>query len=56
VNIRPEIRVLYTSGYTDDVILRRGVLDKGTHFLGKPYAVAALTRKVRDVLDEPPRH
>ncbi|MDO8794850.1 MAG: response regulator [Vicinamibacterales bacterium] len=47
----PEIKVLYTSGYTDDAILRRGVLDKGTHFIAKPYTVAALTRKVRDVLE-----
>jgi two-component system cell cycle sensor histidine kinase/response regulator CckA len=47
----PEIKVLYTSGYTDDAILRHGMLDDLTHFIGKPYTVAELTRKVREVLD-----
>ena len=51
--VRPEIKVLYTSGYTDDAILRHGVLDQGTHFIGKPYTAAELTRKVRAVLDAP---
>ncbi|HVB32052.1 MAG TPA: response regulator, partial [Gemmatimonadaceae bacterium] len=49
----PEVRVLYTSGYTDDTILRHGVLDSVTHFLGKPYTVAELTQRVREVLDGP---
>ncbi len=51
----PEVRVLYTSGYTDDTILRHGVLDSVTHFLGKPYTVAELTQRVREVLDGPAR-
>lgn len=46
----PGVKILYTSGYTDDVVLRHGVLDQTTHFLGKPYSPTALTRKIRDVL------
>ncbi len=49
--IRPEIRVLFTSGYTDDAILRHGVLDKGTDFLAKPFELETLARRVRSVLD-----
>ncbi len=49
--VRPEIKVLYTSGYTDDAILRHGVLENASHFLGKPYSVAELRRKVRAMLD-----
>ncbi len=52
-NIRPRMKVLYTSGYTDDAILRHGVSDDADSFLEKPYTRAALTRKVRDVLDSP---
>jgi hypothetical protein len=40
------------SGYTDDAIGR--VLDPGTHFIGKPFNAADLTRVVREVLDETP--
>jgi two-component system cell cycle sensor histidine kinase/response regulator CckA len=49
--IRPRTKVLYTSGYTDGTSLFHGLLDKATHFIGKPYTIAALTRKVREVLD-----
>ncbi len=51
---RPETRVLYMSGYTDDTILRSGLLDSTAHFIAKPYTVEGLTRKVREVLDEKP--
>lgn len=47
----PAMKILYTSGYTDDAIMHHGVLDEGMHFIGKPYATAVLTRKVREVLD-----
>jgi hypothetical protein len=39
------------SGYTDDVVSHRGVLDQGIAFLQKPFSVKALVRKIREVLD-----
>ena len=47
----PEIRCLYTSGYTANVIAHHGVLEEGVHFLEKPYDVDELARKLREVLD-----
>jgi CheY-like chemotaxis protein len=48
---RPEIKVLYMSGYTSDTIVRHSILEGTTAFLGKPFSGAALLRKVREVLD-----
>jgi two-component system cell cycle sensor histidine kinase/response regulator CckA len=48
-----ETKVLYMSGYTDDVIVHHGVLDEGMAFIQKPFAADVLARKVRDVLDDP---
>jgi hypothetical protein len=48
--LRPELRVLYMSGYTDDVIAHRGVLDPDTHLVGKPFSADVLLRQVRAVL------
>jgi len=50
---RPATRVLYMSGYTDDAIFRRGVLEDEVAFLQKPFTAAVLSRKVREVLDAP---
>jgi two-component system cell cycle sensor histidine kinase/response regulator CckA len=47
----PDLKVLFTSGYTDDDIAQQGVLEPGTAFLAKPYSPEALARKVRSVLD-----
>jgi PAS domain S-box-containing protein len=47
----PDLKVLFTSGYTDDVLARDGVRDSGVGFLPKPYTPAALARKVRELLD-----
>jgi len=49
--LRPDVKVLYTSGYTDDAIVHHGVLEPGTHFLQKPFSPVALAQKVREVLD-----
>jgi two-component system, cell cycle sensor histidine kinase and response regulator CckA len=50
---RPGTRVLFSSGYTEDVILHHGVLDGDMNFISKPYTMAALANKVREVLDGP---
>ncbi len=47
----PQVRVLFTSGYADDAVVRHGIQEEGTHFLQKPFTPAALAQKVRDVLD-----
>ncbi|MDJ0764448.1 MAG: ATP-binding protein [Myxococcota bacterium] len=50
--LRPDIKVLYMSGYTDDVIAHHGILDDGVRFVQKPFSVEGLTKKVRNALDE----
>jgi PAS domain S-box-containing protein len=49
--LRPEMKVLFMSGYTDDAVVHHGILDANTPFIQKPFATGALARKVRDVLD-----
>jgi two-component system cell cycle sensor histidine kinase/response regulator CckA len=48
----PDLKILFTSGYTDDAITHHGVLEEGVEFLPKPYTLATLARKVRQLLDE----
>jgi DNA-binding response OmpR family regulator len=47
---RPDLRILYMSGYTDDIIAHRGVLESGTQLLEKPFTARALLGRVRTVL------
>lgn len=51
VTTRHDVKVLYMSGYTENVIAHRGVLDAGVNFIQKPFSVQALAAKVRAVLD-----
>jgi PAS domain S-box-containing protein len=51
LEIHPDAKVLYTSGYTDDVIVRRGLIKRGAGFIEKPFTPNALARKVREILD-----
>jgi two-component system cell cycle sensor histidine kinase/response regulator CckA len=51
----PNLKCLFISGYTDEVVERHGVLSPGEAFLSKPFTVPMLARKVREVLDRPDR-
>jgi CheY-like chemotaxis protein len=51
--VRPDLRVLFMSGYTDDAIVRHGVLEPGVMYLQKPFTPDSLGRKVREALDSP---
>ena len=50
--IRPDLKCLFMSGYTADVIARHGVLDEGIHFIHKPFSIKDLGSKIREVLEE----
>ena len=48
---RPEVKVIFMSGYTDDAIVHHGVLSAGAAFVQKPFTADALARKIREILD-----
>jgi PAS domain S-box-containing protein len=54
--LHPRMKVLYMSGYTENAITHHGILEKGMNYIQKPFTVDALTRKVREVLDEQKYH
>jgi FixJ family two-component response regulator len=47
--VRPDIKVLFMSGYTTNVIAHHGVLEEGVHFLQKPFSMKNLARKISEV-------
>jgi two-component system, cell cycle sensor histidine kinase and response regulator CckA len=49
--LKPQVKILFVSGYTDDVIAQHGVLEKDVNFLQKPFSATALLKKVRAILD-----
>lgn len=51
--MRPDLKVLYASGYTEDAIDHHGVLDPSVNFLQKPYTPATLAARIREILDTP---
>ena len=51
-HLRPDARVIFMSGYTDDAVVRHGVLVPGATYVQKPFTPDAIARKVREVLDE----
>ncbi len=50
--LQPDLRVLFTSGYTDDAVIRHNVIEADTNFIQKPFTFDALAYKVRESLDE----
>jgi DNA-binding NtrC family response regulator len=50
---RPELQVIFMSGYTDDVIAHHGVLDEGVNFIQKPITLSRLSKRLREVLKKP---
>jgi DNA-binding response OmpR family regulator len=48
----PDLKILFTSGYTDDAMSCRGLLQPGVEFIPKPYTPATLVRRVRTMLDQ----
>lgn len=49
--LKPDLKVLFLSGYADEAIVHHGVLNSNIEFIQKPFTPAALARKVREVLD-----
>ena len=52
VTVHPDVKVLYVSGYTDDTVVRHGILEGQVAFLQKPFSPASLVLTVRKVLDK----
>ncbi len=52
LSIRPQMKCLFMSGYTADVIARQGILEAGVHFISKPFSLRDLAAKVRETMDD----
>ena len=48
---RPELKVLFTTGFTKNAVVHNGVLDHGVDFLAKPFTIDQLAAKIREILD-----
>jgi two-component system, cell cycle sensor histidine kinase and response regulator CckA len=51
-HFHPNLKRLFMSGYTADIVAHRGVLDEGVHFIQKPFSIKGLADKVREALME----
>lgn len=51
-NYRPDTKILYMSGYADEVLAKHGIAEKGINFLQKPFTIETLSSKIREVLDK----
>jgi DNA-binding NarL/FixJ family response regulator len=51
VSLRPDLKVLYMSGYTENAIVHHGILNEDVGFLQKPFKVNVMVQKIREVLD-----
>jgi CheY-like chemotaxis protein len=52
---RPDIKVLFTTGYTRNAVVHNGVLDAGVEMIGKPFTLEELATKIRTILEAPPK-
>jgi len=52
IRLRPKMKVLYMSGYTDNAVFHHGVLEEGVNYIQKPFTVDGLMTKMREVLDK----
>jgi len=52
--LRPDMRIIFVSGYAESTVLRHGAIDVTTRFLQKPFSLKSLARKIRSVLDAAP--
>lgn len=51
ITLSPDVKVLFMSGYTADAIAHHGVLERGVHFLQKPFSIRDLARTVKEVME-----
>ena len=51
LKLRPDLKVLFTTGYTRNAIIHHGKLDDDVNFIGKPFTAATLAAKIRELLD-----